>query len=106
MPRIGRILYVGESVVEWLDVDPVTPTFSGNALRRMQRYREFVDEGDDELEPRHIGNSLQRGTMTSSEEFARMATGSADKDHPRRNHGRPVKAEKKTGAEAPVIVDK
>ncbi len=98
--------HVGESVVDWLDVDPVTPSLSDNVQRRWQRYREFVAEGDDELELRHIRNSLQRGTTTSTEDFAETVTASADKNLPRRNRGRPVKAEKKTGAKAPVIVDK
>jgi putative transposase len=98
--------HVGERASHWLDIDPVTLELSNDAQRRWQRYREFVAEADDELELRHIRNSLQRGTTTSTDEFAAKIIESADEVLPRRNRGRPVKAEKKTGAAAPVIVDK
>jgi putative transposase len=98
--------HVGERHTHWIEVDPVTVGFCESEQQRWQRYRDFVAEGDDELELRHIRNSLQRGTTTSTEEFAAALEKSADKEMPRRNRGRPVKAKKKTGAEAPVIVDK
>lgn len=98
--------HAGHCACDWLDVDPVSLGLSADEARRQQRYREFVAEGDNELELRHIRNSLQRGNATACDAFAASLERGLSSDLPRRPRGRPVKAEKKTGAEAPVIVTK
>lgn len=61
--------HVGLAACEWLDVDPVNAELR-DAASRQRRYREFVAEGEDELEVKFIRESLQRGHVTSCEAFA------------------------------------
>jgi putative transposase len=74
--------------------------------RRRERYQEFVAQGDDELELSFIRTSVRRGQVTASEEFADALERRIGKNLPRRERGPPFEHQKKTGAEAPVIVDK
>jgi putative transposase len=97
---------VGISHCDWLDDDPCTLAFAVDLQRRRERYQEFVAEGDDELELRFIRASLQRGHVTASDEFAAALEQRLGKSLPQRERGPPFDAKKKTGAEAPVIVDK
>lgn len=53
----------------WLDEDPATLAWSENPDRRRERYRNFVAEGEDDLELKLIRGSLQRGQLTGSDQF-------------------------------------
>jgi putative transposase len=91
--------HVGTASCEWLDADPVNAE-TGDAEKQRARYREFVREGDSELELKFIRESLQRGHVTSSEAFAKALSNEIGFTLPNRHPGRSAK--KKTGAEAPV----
>jgi putative transposase len=97
--------HVGRASCEWLDVDPVSATIT-DIRSRQARYRQLVAEGENELELKFIRESLQRGHVTSSESFADALAREQDLVLPRRSPGRTHVVETKTGAEAPVIVDK
>jgi putative transposase len=94
--------HVGRVNCDWLDTDPVS-VGTGDELRRHQLYREFVAEGENELELKFIRESLQRGHVTACEEFANAVARDNGIELPHRRPGRRP-AEKTTGAEAPVIV--
>lgn len=87
--------HVGDVDCEWLDVDPVNAELR-DRTERFERYRRFVAEGESELELRFIRESLQRGHVTSSDEFAKALAGKAGFVLPERGPGRKRK-EKKTG---------
>ena len=61
----------------------------------------MVAAGEDELELKFIRESLQRGHVTSSEDFASRLSDALGIDLPNRFPGRQGR-KKETGAEAPV----
>jgi putative transposase len=79
--------HVGDTSCEWIDVDPVSAQVRDEA-RRQQRYREFVAEGENELELKFIRESLQRGHVTSCEEFAEALASDLGVELPERRPGR------------------
>jgi putative transposase len=79
--------HVGAAACDWLDVDPVRAE-QRDQRQRFQRYREFVAEGEDELELKFIRESLQRGHVTSSEAFAKDLADRTGVKLPQRNPGR------------------
>jgi putative transposase len=82
---------VGLVDCDWLDVDPCTLALADSPARCQERYREFVAQGDGELELKFIRESLQLGQVTSSERFARAIEEDASATLPRRARGRPVR---------------
>lgn len=96
--------HIGRTNCEWLDVDPVSAETCRDAERH-QWYRAFVAEGEDELELKFIRESLQRGHATACDQFAKALAHREEFELPERRPGR-KHAQRKTGAEAPVIVVK
>jgi putative transposase len=96
--------HAGMAECGWLDVDPVSGN-AGDPKRRQLWYRQFVAEGEVDLELKFIRESLQRGHVTSSESFAKELAAQNGITLPRRSPGRSF-AQNETGAEAPVIVVK
>jgi putative transposase len=96
--------HVGLTACEWLDIDPVGAMLVDDA-RRQASYRELVAQGENELELKFIRESLQRGHVTSCEAFAGALAREMGIALPERTRGRKC-VQKKTGAEAPVIVVK
>lgn len=79
----------------WLDVDPLSAEIQDVGTRHV-RYRQFVAEGENELELNFIRESLQLGHVTAQEAFARRLARKAGLVLPERRPGRPL--HKKTGA--------
>jgi putative transposase len=92
--------HAGEIRCEWLDVDPVSAELADPATRHC-RYREFVAEGENELELKFIRQSLQLGHVTGCDAFAKDLSVRVGFSLPQRTPGR-RHVERKTGAEAPV----
>ena len=86
--------HAGLSLCEWLDVDPVSAECRDDDARQ-KAYRHFVAAGENELELRFIRESLQRGHVTSSDDFARSLATQHGFTLPERQPGR--KQAKKSG---------
>ena len=74
---------------EWLDDDPCTIALAESVERRAERYREFVAQGDDELELKFIRESLQLGHLTASQKMVDAIETSMGTKFPQRERGRP-----------------
>jgi len=81
------LAHVGAVSCTWLDVDPVSRELRDDASRH-RRYREFVAEGENELELKFIRESLQRGHVTSCDAFAKALATEHGLELPERSPGR------------------
>lgn len=80
---------IGLTDCDWLDEDPCTQALATDRVRRQERYRDFVAQGDDELELKLIRGALQRCQLTASESFVKSVEEKVGREISRREPGRP-----------------
>lgn len=88
---------IGLTKCPWLDEDACTKALSPELTRRQERYREFVAQGEDELELKLIRGSLQRCHMTASESFVKNFEEETGREISRREPGRPYRPRNENG---------
>jgi len=85
--------HVGLANCVWLDLDPCIANLAGSEQERRRSYWRFVEQGEDSADLQFIRESLQRGQVTASDEFADSVEQESGCTLPRRPRGRPRAAE-------------
>lgn len=83
---------IGLEETGWLDEDPCTRSLAKTAEQCRQRYREFVEQGEDELELKLIRSALQRGQVTASDLFVKNVENQLGREISCRAPGRPFES--------------